>query len=261
MRRQLRRGNSVPTAANAEPIIPQQQYLLRGDPGPKGDSAYNLAQQDGFEGTVEEWLDSLVGIDGEDGAPGQKGDKGDKGDQGPQGIQGVVGPQGPAGPAGLTGATGATGPQGIQGATGAAGATGAQGPAGVNAFSEGVSRTIVAGSAYQATTTTKPAIITINFRLTSRLALSVLGVLTNAQAQQKAEVYLGDTAAKITAATGILIASPENVNTSTLLAGLDMVDTATVQVTIHLPAGYYFGFRVTAGTQVTVISCRDQQVG
>ena len=32
-----------------------------------GKSAYELAVEDGFEGTVQEWLDSLVGVDGKDG--------------------------------------------------------------------------------------------------------------------------------------------------------------------------------------------------
>ena len=48
----------------------------------KGDSAYAVAVDEGFEGTEQEWLDSLVGPTGP---------------QGPQGEQGPTGPQGPAG--------------------------------------------------------------------------------------------------------------------------------------------------------------------
>ena len=54
----------------------------QGDPGPKGDqgadgrSAYQIAVQNGFEGTEQEWLASL------------KGPKGDKGDMGPPGADG-----------------------------------------------------------------------------------------------------------------------------------------------------------------------------
>lgn len=35
--------------------------------GDDGDSAYQIAVDNGFTGTVEEWLQSLVGADGEDG--------------------------------------------------------------------------------------------------------------------------------------------------------------------------------------------------
>ena len=98
-----------------------------------GLSAYEVAVAEGYEGTVDEWLASLVGP---------------QGPQGPQGVTGATGPQGPKGDTGATGATGpkgdkgdtgATGPQGPKGdkgdkgdtgATGATGATGPQGPGG-----------------------------------------------------------------------------------------------------------------------------------
>ena len=47
--------------------------MIKGDRGPKGYSAYDIAVQKGYVGTPEEWLESL------------KGDKGDKGDIGPKG--------------------------------------------------------------------------------------------------------------------------------------------------------------------------------
>lgn len=65
-----------------------------GNQGPAGKSAYQLAVESGFEGTQEEWLNSL------------------KGPQGPAGKTGATGPQGPAGK------TGATGPQGAAGKNG-----------------------------------------------------------------------------------------------------------------------------------------------
>lgn len=55
-----------------------------GNQGPAGKSAYQLAVESGFEGTQEEWLNSL------------------KGPQGPTGKTGVTGPQGPAGKNGTT---------------------------------------------------------------------------------------------------------------------------------------------------------------
>jgi len=92
-----------------------------GEQGPPGESAYELAVEEGFSGTLDQWLDSLKGAQGvpgpagpagdqgpkgdkgdpgdpgPQGEPGPKGDKGDPGDQGPQGIQGEIGPQGPPG--------------------------------------------------------------------------------------------------------------------------------------------------------------------
>ena len=59
--------------------------------GPEGKSAYDLAVLDGFSGTLEEWLESLVGPTG---ATGPQGPTGDTGPQGPQGIQGLKGDTG-----------------------------------------------------------------------------------------------------------------------------------------------------------------------
>ena len=53
-----------------------------GKDGVNGKSAYELAVENGYTGTLEEWLDSLVGA---------KGDKGDSGIQGPSGGTGQSG--------------------------------------------------------------------------------------------------------------------------------------------------------------------------
>lgn len=45
----------------------------------QGDSAYEIAVKNGFDGTEEEWLASLKGERGEQGIQGEKGDKGDVG--------------------------------------------------------------------------------------------------------------------------------------------------------------------------------------
>ena len=65
--------------------------------GTNGASAYDTAAANGFNGTEQEWLISLVG---------------------PQGPAGNTGPQGEIGPTGNTGATGPQGPTGNTGATG-----------------------------------------------------------------------------------------------------------------------------------------------
>lgn len=97
----------------------QLGYLSgEGAPGEDGLSAYQVAVNQGFVGTADQWLLSLHGPQGPQGIPGLDGD---------DGVAGDIGPQGPTGP---TGATGATGPQGPTGATGSTGATGPQGPTG-----------------------------------------------------------------------------------------------------------------------------------
>jgi hypothetical protein len=60
----------------------------------RGDSAYEVAVENGFVGTVAQWLASLVG---------------------PQGVKGDTGATGPAGPKGDKGDTGAAGPTGAPG--------------------------------------------------------------------------------------------------------------------------------------------------
>jgi len=98
--------------------IGQGEMGPTGPKGPKGDtgkSAYEIAVDYGFTGTIVEWLASLVG---------PQGPQGEQGIQGPQGEQGPQGIQGPAGLQGEIGATGATGAKGDTGETGATGATG-----------------------------------------------------------------------------------------------------------------------------------------
>lgn len=74
-----------------------------GEPGPEGDSAYEVAVANGFVGTEAEWLDSLVGPEG---PQGQQGIQGEQGPQGIQGETGLTGPQGPEGPEGPQGEPG-----------------------------------------------------------------------------------------------------------------------------------------------------------
>lgn len=119
------------------------------------DSAYAKAQELGYEGELEEFLEMLRGADGQDGrgitdvelsdegelvivySDGQRetigsatGAKGDTGPQGPQGEKGETGDAGPQGPQGEKGETGDTGPQGPQGEKGETGDVGPQGPQG-----------------------------------------------------------------------------------------------------------------------------------
>lgn len=110
--------------------------------GVPGDSAYEVAVDNGFMGNEAAWLASLVGPKGDKGdagntgATGSTGIQGPKGDTGNQGTTGSTGLQGPKGDAGDTGIQGPQGdpgddgPQGEPGVAGEDGATGAQGPKG-----------------------------------------------------------------------------------------------------------------------------------
>ena len=114
----------------------------KGEAGADGKSAYELACDNGFEGTLTEWLASLAGKDGQAAAKGDKGDtgatgaKGEKGDKGDTGATGAKGEKGDKGDTGATGAkgdkgdTGATGAKGEKGDKGDTGATGAKGEKG-----------------------------------------------------------------------------------------------------------------------------------
>ena len=109
-----------------------------GEDLPRGKSAYEIAKENGFNGTETEWLASLKGEPGAAGASGKdgengktpyvgdngnwyigaddtgkpsrgaKGEKGDKGDTGAQGIQGIQGEKGDKGDTGAAGADGKT---------------------------------------------------------------------------------------------------------------------------------------------------------
>lgn len=57
--------------------------------GEDGLSAFQLAQQEGFEGTLEEWLKTLKGETGEQGIPGERGETGPQGPQGEPGRDGI----------------------------------------------------------------------------------------------------------------------------------------------------------------------------
>jgi Collagen triple helix repeat (20 copies) len=111
--------------ANGTPITFNSQ-------GPEGLSDYALAQENGYTGTLAQWLASLVGPTGATGATGPVGPTGATGATGPvgptgtTGATGPVGPEGPRGPAGPPG----LGLPGSPGTTGPPGATGPRGPSG-----------------------------------------------------------------------------------------------------------------------------------
>ena len=93
----------------------------------KLEQLYQVVQNFGYTGSIED-LSAVVQF-----SRGEKGDKGDPGEPGLPGPQGPVGPKGDTGaqgPAGPEGVPGPVGDKGDTGATGATGATGLSGPAG-----------------------------------------------------------------------------------------------------------------------------------
>jgi hypothetical protein len=76
----------------------EKRVLINGTglQGSRGYSNFELAQQNGFTGTVADWLKTLVGPAGSSGS-------------GSTGATGATGPAGPTGPTGATGAAGADG--------------------------------------------------------------------------------------------------------------------------------------------------------
>lgn len=88
----------------------ETQPYSKGDPGK---SAYQVAVDNGFVGTEEEWLASLVGPQGPQGIQGPQGNTGPRGERGEPGPTGSTGSQGPAGPQGQAGPQGVAGNDGF----------------------------------------------------------------------------------------------------------------------------------------------------
>ena len=103
-------------SANITETAPEFLVQISSARGDDGLSAYQVAVENGYVGTENEWLVSL---------------KGEKGDQGIQGIQGIQGEKGNQGIQGIQGEKGDTGAQGIQGIPGIQGERGIQGEQGI----------------------------------------------------------------------------------------------------------------------------------
>ena len=74
-----------------------------GEKGTDGKSAYQIAVEQGYQGSESDWLSSLKG---EKGDTGERGEKGNTGDRGLQGVPGEKGEKGDAGVAGKDGTDG-----------------------------------------------------------------------------------------------------------------------------------------------------------
>lgn len=98
-----------------------------GKDGENGKSAYEIAVQNGYDGTESDWLESLKGQKGDTGEPGATGAKGDPGEKGDQGVPGIPGKKGERGEKGEKGDAGAPGKDGVNGKDGTNGVDGKNG--------------------------------------------------------------------------------------------------------------------------------------
>lgn len=85
------------------PEAPQGERGPAGLQGPPGPSLYDLAVANGFQGTLDDFLEMFRGEQGPQGPKGLDGVDGAPGLQGPRGFPGPQGPTGPAGPRGRPG--------------------------------------------------------------------------------------------------------------------------------------------------------------
>lgn len=167
------------------------------------------------------------------------------GPAGPVGPTGATGPQGPAGATGspgatgATGATGAQGPIGLTGAQGPIGLTGPTGPAGASAapfnYSQPVSRTLAVSTSYQATDTSKAAIIYPSYACQN--ATQVL-----ASSGCTIQVRMGT--GTLTCSTGTVYYT----QSLTVNLGVLITQNSTNPVPIMLPVGASFILCPTVGT-------------
>ena len=95
-----------------------------GEKGTDGKSAYQIAVEQGYQGSESDWLSSLKGDKGEKGDTGLQGERGEKGETGQQGEQGPKGEKGDPGDRGLQGVPGEKGEKGDAGVAGKDGTDG-----------------------------------------------------------------------------------------------------------------------------------------
>lgn len=97
--------NGVSITEDLSPLVSAGADGKDGKDGQNGKSAYEIAVENGFTGTVEEWLNSLKGKDGQNGTNGRDGQDGQNGKDGVDGKDGKDGRDGVDGKDGQDGYT------------------------------------------------------------------------------------------------------------------------------------------------------------
>lgn len=163
------------TTIHLDELVPAQAPG-GGTTGVPGKSAYEIAVEQGYSGTVTQWLASLVGpagATGPQGATGATGAQGPAGPKGDTGAQGPAGADGATGPAGPKGDTGDTGPQGPAGPKGDTGDTGPQGPAGASATIRTADVRLTPGDVALASTSTWTVVTSSGTQLAASITAAV----------------------------------------------------------------------------------------
>lgn len=119
-------------------------------------------------------------------------------------------------------------------------------------ISSPTSRSLTLATAFQATDSTRAALITLN--LTSNASLTLSGGTTNT-----ATVVIGATNA-VASGTGTVVGTYSNALTGTLVIGVSINAVATNPITFGLPKGWFFAVLQSAGA-VTITSAFDQAIG
>lgn len=228
---------------------------IKGDKGDKGDAGAAPTNA-ALQALITPLIPSPV-----------KGDKGDKGDVGaspsnasltalitpliPSPVKGDKGDQGDSpSSATLTALITPLIPAPVKGDKGDKGDAGA---AAVVVYGFPVARTLVAGTAYQASTPSKPAKVTVN--LSAKSAITLTGSTNN-----QAQIVIGSTNA-VASGTGSALGLYKNNLTGAVVVGINLNSEQANTYSFDLPANGWFAIRQTAGTGLVVESAFDQTVG
>lgn len=256
------------------------QQMINGE---SGKTPYDLWLDAGNTGTLQDYLNSMIGprgpagpqgIPGPMGQTGAAGPKGDQGQMGPTGstgekgdagIQGIPGPRGDTGPQGATGqagprgevgttgakgdigATGPKGDKGDKGDTGDVGPTGAAGPAGLGTITVSTPTRAI-GTAFRPSTT-KATLCTYSVQV--QAATPLLAGSATATVELLSDANATPTTVRARASVG------QQVGLSVSIA---ITDSNVIPLSYIVPAGHYVLLKsTTAGTASTSIVAQVEE--
>lgn len=107
-------------------------------------------------------------------------------------------------------------------------------------------------TAYQASTPSRPVVITIN--LWSQSSFTLAG-----NAPKEGGIWVGDSAG-VASGIGAKLGEYSNVLSGVAVVGLTVLATQSQNYSFLLPAGWYYAVRQTVGTGLTIVSAFEQAV-
>lgn len=119
-----------------------------------------------------------------------------------------------------------------------------------------VSRSLAFATLYQATTKTKPAVISVNVETTYTVTLA--GVM-----EDLVEIRIGAEAdkAKLVDGSGGIVVPSFRTSLTGIALTVGMSQTQRNQMLVLLPVGWYFAIRRVTGTKAVISSATDQPFG